>query len=214
MWMKGSLSTMTQFVDISRMLTDVGGRDMRPLEVAMNMTPEAVRAMGEYYARMRGENEEFFGDLGERPDEPEYPIPAGDWVSMIETVREIVAVLERGEQPNLTTDLTTKLTQIARHPSPDYKFIVDPGKGFSVIRAFHFEEALLTQAVRCLADILWMDEKVKLLRCTAAAPGRGSAVCGRFFISGGKGGRPKKYCSSVCARRQGQRERRKRANEA
>jgi len=201
-------------VDLSKMLYDGRPHDMRPLEVVVNITSEAVKELGEHYARMRGENESVFADLDEKPVQPEFPIPGDEWVGMIETVRDIVAVLEQGEQPSLSTELTARLTQVARYPSPDYLFTLNAESVLTVVRCFYFEEALLVQAVRGLADILCMDGKVKLLRCAAPAPGRGSKKCGRFFISGGKGGRPKKYCSNVCARRWGQRKRREREKEA
>ena len=190
-------------LDLSRMFADNNAHDMRPLEVVMNISAREVSALGERYAGMRRENDEFFAEEGVRLDAPEFPIPGAEWAGMIEVVREIGAALEHGERPGLPQELLDRLTRIARHPSPDYRFVLNSESILTPLRVFYLEEALLVQAIRCLGHILWSGGKVKLLRCPVPAPGHSDPKmkCDRYFVSGARHGRPKKYCSAACRSR-------------
>jgi len=48
-----------------------------------------------------------------------------------------------------------------------------------------------------------LSHDVRLLRCPAPAPGHSNPaiICGRYFVSGGKVGRPANFCSEACTKR-------------
>lgn len=59
----------------------------------------------------------------------------------------------------------------------------------------------LVQAARGLWRVL--DGQARLLRCPAPTLGHSDPAkkCGHYFVSGGKIGRPAKFCSNACAKR-------------
>ena len=81
--------------------------------------------------------------------------------------------------------------------------LAEDGKGFRAVswETNPFNTSGLMPAARDLWKVL--AGEVRLLRCPAPAPGHSNPTmkCGRYFVSGGKVGRPAQFCSDACTKR-------------
>jgi len=94
-----------------------------------------------------------------------------------------------------------RLEAVANQPAHFFWIRRLPGAGLHAASGYWAHISRLVWAARGLWPVL--EGKAKLLRCPAPAPGHSNPAiqCGRYFVAGGKVGRPARYCSDTCRRR-------------
>ena len=94
-----------------------------------------------------------------------------------------------------------RLEAVANEPAQFFRLHRLPGAGLHAASGYWVHTSRLVWATRGLWPVL--EGKARLLLCPAPAPGHSDPAvhCGRYFVAGGKVGRPARYCSDTCRRR-------------
>ena len=112
-----------------------------------------------------------------------------------------VRAFEHGLPVDVSPEEREALLALAALPREHYWWIPD-GDGW---RTRHNAHLLTVTSVLGAARDLWaiLGGEAELRRCEAPARGHSdhNLTCGRYFVSGGKIGRPKRFCSDACAKR-------------
>lgn len=109
-------------------------------------------------------------------------------------------VVEHGLPIHLSPEKRTALLELVTLPYEHFWWAAD-GDGWRTRHMSLLSPSSILKAARDLWTIL--DGEAELRRCQAPTPGHSNPdlTCGCYFVSGGKIGRPKRFCSDACAKR-------------